>query len=175
MSFFLIRATYEFRVHHSQLSTSYPPKSSLRHPSFLVGALWAPWTIPPNKNREACLSRLPCDYRRLSGGSDETRTRDLRRDRPSSHQIISTTCLDTSVISIVVRSFQFISVPFDPSRSPRTTNKIRTRLYCPHRLFSVLTDGDLPYPRMPSGVFTPTASGPAAAQSLSVPHSKSKM
>jgi hypothetical protein len=36
-----------------------------------------------NKNREGLLFRLPCDIRRLSGGSDETRTRDLRRDRPA--------------------------------------------------------------------------------------------
>ena len=36
-----------------------------------------------NKNREALLFRLPCDYRLFCGGSDETRTRDLRRDRPA--------------------------------------------------------------------------------------------
>jgi len=32
----------------------------------------------PNKNREAGLFQLPRDFRQLSGGSDETRTRDLR-------------------------------------------------------------------------------------------------
>ena len=44
---------------------------------------------------------------------------DLRRDRPSSHRIISTTCFDISVISIPVRSFRSFSVlliPICPTR-----------------------------------------------------------
>jgi hypothetical protein len=35
-----------------------------------------------NKNRKPAISQLACDFSRLSGGSDEIRTRDLRRDRP---------------------------------------------------------------------------------------------
>ena len=45
------------------------------------------------------------------GGSDETRTRDLRRDRPSSHLIVSTTCLDSSVISVQIDPFRSILIP----------------------------------------------------------------
>ncbi len=40
-----------------------------------------------NENRGARLFRLPCFFRRFSGGSDETRTRDLRRDRATVHQV----------------------------------------------------------------------------------------
>jgi len=42
-----------------------------------------------NENREACSFRLPCYFRLLSGGSDETRTRDLRRDRPWGNIVIT--------------------------------------------------------------------------------------
>ena len=47
-------------------------------------------------------------------GSDETRTRDLRRDRALALLIKSTTYPGTPVISIPVESF---SVPFDASES----------------------------------------------------------
>ncbi len=36
-----------------------------------------------DQNKEAGTSQLPCDFGQFSGGSDEIRTRDLRRDRPA--------------------------------------------------------------------------------------------
>jgi hypothetical protein len=50
--------------------------------------LWGPLgalVIPLYENREAGVSHLPCDYRLLGGGSDETRTRDLRRQANEGH------------------------------------------------------------------------------------------
>ncbi len=47
-----------------------------------------------------CLSRLPRDLRRLSGGSDETRTRDLRRDRRKVHIMILRSCVISQPIQV---------------------------------------------------------------------------
>ena len=48
-------------------------------------------------------------------GSDETRTRDLRRDRAVGPPIKSNTYPGTPVISIPVSPFQSLSIPHSPS------------------------------------------------------------
>ena len=50
------------------------------------------------------------------GESDETRTRDLRRDRPVALLIKSTTYPGTPVISIPVEPFQSVSSPFQSQK-----------------------------------------------------------
>ena len=42
---------------------------------------WGALEFGDIKKRKLAVFRLPCDFGVLSGGSDETRTRDFRRDR----------------------------------------------------------------------------------------------
>jgi hypothetical protein len=52
----------------------------------------------------------------VCGGDDETRTRDLRRDRPNSAPMKTTTCTKTSVISIPIDPDQSLLIPIDPKK-----------------------------------------------------------
>ena len=85
------------------------------------------------EKRKPCLSRLPCDFRQLSGGSDETRTRDLRRDRsPSATSIIPLNPAKTANFLtfhnfLVCRLVHFLSekVVFCRQRTHQRTHHLR--------------------------------------------------
>ncbi len=79
------------------------------------GTLWKSGTTNANENREDRPFRLYCDIRPLSCGDDETRTRDLRRDRPMQALNKSRACRETSTISIPLRTFKSLLNPVAPS------------------------------------------------------------
>ena len=54
-----------------------------------------------SKTKKLGLSRLPCNFSVLSGGSDEIRTRDLRRDRRKVQLMISMCCVTSGAIQVV--------------------------------------------------------------------------
>jgi hypothetical protein len=92
------RTGMEFRVHYTQLGGRYRPNCDTLH------LLWGPLGALEsrvNKNREAHLFRLPCDFRLFSGGSDEIRTRDLRRDRRAALLMMSTCYVISRLIPVV--------------------------------------------------------------------------
>ena len=97
-----------------------------------------------SKTKKLGLSRLPCNISVLSGGSDEIRTRDLRRDRPVKAISKSTLWLESPTISSQVNPSQYVSIRFSPQKPEHFLNMLAGPIGVVRKMYAKLSEAQEP-------------------------------